>query len=368
MIFAKLWLISCFKTNENTGEKSNSESQSFETFKCNIPYNTSDILLDKSCKADVKFFSVNFQKFDMPYLLPESFHDFLDNTPFEYFSILHLKVRIIKKPRNFKSFLTSINFTYSVKCFSETCLDDLTLSWNASYKLPNYTSKPQVRHDRKDDDISIYVYNSLNFKIRPDLIISNNNIEWFSAEIVCDKVRNTIGNVLYRPPNGQIGPFETFLNNAFSQIKVSIKTFYIAGDFNLNQLDHDTNRKVQNFANLSFQNGMILTINKLTRLATKAAMVIDHILFKSDISNQFPIWFLVPSSSSQRENKTTFVHKIIFNTELTESFKKKLHETDWEETGSSKNPQEAYTTFLQKFIVLYHNYFPKNTLNWKQKI
>ena len=59
------------------------------------------------------------------------------------------------------------------------------------------------------------------------------------------------------------------------------------------------------------------------------------------------------------ENKTTFIYKRIFDIESIESFEKKLYETEWEETESSKNPDEAYTTFVQKFIVLYDNYFPK---------
>ena len=119
-------------------------------------------------------------------------------------------------------------------------MDYLTLSGNASFELPNYTSKHQVRSDRKGG--GIYIHNPLNFKIRPDLSISNNDIDSLSAEIVCEKVRSTIVNVLYRPPNGQIEHLETFLNNTFSQIKVSKKTFHIAGDFNLNLLDHDTNK------------------------------------------------------------------------------------------------------------------------------
>ena len=58
---------------------------------------------------------------------------------------------------------------------------------------------------------------------------------------------------------------------------------------------------------------MILTINKPTRITRKTAMAIDHILgncfteivfktaiFKSDISDRFPICFLFPSSSTQR--------------------------------------------------------------------
>lgn len=80
---------------------------------------------------------------------------------------------------------------------------------------------------------------------------------------------------------------------------------------------------------------MITATNKPTRVTRKSARAIDHILtycftktlsktaiFKSDISDHFPIFFLVPPSSTQRENKTTFIYKRIFNTESTESFKK----------------------------------------------
>ena len=50
-----------------------------------------------------------------------------------------------KNVENFKQFLTSISFTFSVTRFSETWLDDLKFSGNASYELVNYTSKHQVR-------------------------------------------------------------------------------------------------------------------------------------------------------------------------------------------------------------------------------
>ena len=54
--------------NINTGEKSNSESQNFETLNYNIADNTPDILLDDSCDPDV-----NFHNFDTHYLFPEKF-------------------------------------------------------------------------------------------------------------------------------------------------------------------------------------------------------------------------------------------------------------------------------------------------------
>ena len=177
-----------------------------------------------------------------------------------------------------------------------------------NFKKRNNNNNNNNNNNASVYNVSIYIYNSLNFKIRQDLSISNNDIEPLSAESVSGKARNTIFNVLYRPSKGQIEPFETFLNNAFSQVKVSKKAFHIVSDFNLNILDHDTNKKVQNFLNLVYQNGMIQTIKKPTRVTRKAATAIDPILtncftkkvfktaiFKSDISDHFPICFLVPS-------------------------------------------------------------------------
>ena len=51
------------------------------------------------------------------------------------------------------------------------------------------------------------------------------------------------------------------------------------------------------------------------------------------------------------------MYKKIFNTESFESFEKKLYKTAWEETLTSKTLCKAYTTFLQKFIVLYDKIF-----------
>ena len=137
---------------------------------------------------------------------------------------------------------------------------------------------------------------------------------------------------------------------------------------------------VLNFLNLVYQNGMIPTINTPTRDTRKTATAIGHILpnrftetvfktaiFKSDIYLHFPICFLAPSSSTQTKNETSFIYRRILNTESTQPVKKK-YDTDSEETETSKTPNEAYTTFLQKFIVLYDNFFSKKRLNRKQKI
>ena len=77
---------------------------------------------------------------------------------------------------------------------------------------------------------------------------------------------------------------------------------HIAGDFNMNLLDHERCKKVQEFLNLMYENSMIPTINKPNSVTRQNATATDHVLtncfvtfdfkttiFKSDIFNHFPI-------------------------------------------------------------------------------
>ena len=156
---------------------------------------------------------------------------------------------------------------------------------------------------------------------------------------------------------------------------------HIAGDFSLNLLDHNTNRKVHNFLSLIYQNGMIPTINKPTRVTRKTATAIYHILtnsfvdtvfktviFKSDISDHFPICFLSQNSLPKQNNKENmFIYKRTYNTESIELFKQKLHETKWDEIMSFQNPDDAYKAFLKRFSTLYDTYFPEKKIKLKNK-
>ena len=79
----------------------------------------------------------------------------------------------------------------------------------------------------------------------------------------------------------------------------------LIGDFNVNLLDFEKNKRVQSFVNLMFQFGMIPTINKPTRVTRHTATVTDHVFtntimgnieikaatVKADISDHFPIIF-----------------------------------------------------------------------------
>ena len=98
-----------------------------------------------------------------------------------------------------------------------------------------------------------------------------------SIEILNKKCKNIILNTICRPPNGDIETCENYFKNLFAKNDTVNKHIVLAGDFNLNVLDFENNKKVENFINLMFRYGMIPTINKPTRITANTATAIDHI-------------------------------------------------------------------------------------------
>ena len=124
----------------------------------------------------------------------------------EYFNFqiynffLHLNIRSINKNfENFK-FLSNLNFSFSIICFPETWLNDSNVD-NSNYELPNYVSVHQIRNHYKGGGVSVYIHKNFEFKIRNDLSINSKDIESIGVELLYEKRRNTLFNVVYRQPN-----------------------------------------------------------------------------------------------------------------------------------------------------------------------
>ena len=128
---------------------------------------------------------------------------------------------------------------------------------------------------------------------------------------------------------------------------------------------------MQDFLNLIYQNNLIPTTNKPTRVTMKTATAIDHILtisfvdtdfksaiLKTDISDHFHVCLLLSLPSiAKSENETTFIYKRTFSSDSVEMFKQKLNEINWEEVETNQNPNEVYKIFLEKIRSLYNHFF-----------
>ena len=278
-----------------------------------------------------------------------------------------------------KNFLSILKFNFSIICFSETCFDE-TNTENSNYELPGYYSIHQIRNNRKGGGVSIYIKKELNFKVKDDLSINCKDVESPCVKLLFENKHNTLINVLYRPPNGQIESFEKFLKYVFSITKISNKVHHIAEDFNLNLFDHENSRKVHNLLNLINQNGMIPTIKKPTRVTRKMAAAIDHTLsnsfintaiktgiIKSDVSDHFPVCLFIPSGEVFVETEIVYKYKRIINDETIEASTQNLYEKNLNDIESIRNPKDAYSIFIEKFRTMYDKHFPLKNIKLKTK-
>ena len=181
------------------------------------------------------------------------------------------------------------------------------------------------------------------YNICDDLSINCDDIESLSIEIVNDHIKNII-SVVYRPPDGDLSISETFFRKILSENTNANKTLFLAGDFNINVLDYENNKKVQNFVNLMFAFSMIPTINKPTRVTSYTATAIDNIItnsildkdfksaiIKTDLSDHFPVIFVIKLKTkfSPKNQVDQFIFKRDFNENTLTLFKQNLF-TSWD--------------------------------------
>ena len=54
-----------------------------------------------------------------------------------------------------------------------------------------------------------------------------------------------------------------------------------------------------------------------------------------------------------------YIKKRNINSEMAEKCNQKLYEIDWNEVRSCEHPSESYEIFLNKFLSIYDDFFPR---------
>ena len=302
----------------------------FENLKFD-PINDNSILLDNLSDPDFNLYAENLQSLETQYFLPEDLTNDLKSDKPHSFSVLHVNVRSFSKYFDkLKLFLSQINYQFKIICLSETWANDSSITTNSNLQLENYSVIHQIRNnDKRGGGTCCFVHNTLTFKERKDLSINDENNETLCIEINNKNKKNIIVCTTYRPPNGKLKPFKQFFTNLMNKNKKSNKTMYLVGDFNLNVLDFETNRKVKSFFNLIFQNGLIPVINKPTRVTNKSVTAIDD--------------------------------------ETMRYFKNMIENTNWDEVYQIHCANKAYDKFLKIFTKIYDKAFPVCKIRIKTK-
>ena len=304
----------------------------------------------------------------------------LNKHHFNGFSILSHNIR--SAPKNLTqltSYLDLLNplFQFSVIGLTETWLSENNCS---AYAIPNYRAMHMNRQNRKGGGVSIFLHQSITFKTRDELSLSNNNIECIFIEVLRfpnDSSCKPLIAVIYRPPNSDLEAFLETLTQLFQIIKTEKKCCYIMGDFNLDISNQTHNTNAQEFLDLMHTNSFVQHIHQPTRITTHSKTLLDNIfsntisplqtsgILHTDITDHFPIFLLNPSKQDNEER--TLIQRRIFNEQNKRTFKQSLQNEPWDILYACRDALESYSIFYNTFQTLYNNAFPLTTTKTKQK-
>ena len=187
-----------------------------------------------------------------------------------------------KKVDALKLFLSSMNSdTSPISCIvlQETWCDSLVdMSF---FSLPNYNMVSKPTRISAHGGLIIYIHDSFQYK-QIDIIDDSPHFEnicievWnkyahFDKFLICD---------IYKPPSGTTEHLVDFTNK-FTQWAAAIneksKKSYLCGDFNINQLQIQTNQHFNQFYDSLTSTGFITKITLPTRISETSATLIDNV-------------------------------------------------------------------------------------------
>ena len=331
-------------------------------------------ILDNDLDPDLNFYSdVVSQDIFSEYYNPDDLNDVLIQLPAN-FSILHFNIRSISK--NFekvKNLLTQVRHNFSVICLTETWANDENgcIETNSNFHLPDYTCVAQNRVNKKGGGVCAFIHNSIDYKLRNKISNCNDDNENLVIEIQTSKTKNTLLNITYRPPSGDVQSFIKYLEKFFEITYREKKNIHFIGDFNLDSLKYNENHSIKNVFDLFIRNSVIPLITKPTRVTRTSETIIDHIftndyasqniisgIITTDVSDHFPIFFVNKEIKFEKLSGKIEIMKRNLSKSNVKNFMQSLKSNDWGPVLNDPDPQSAYTKFITIYQRIYNNECP----------
>lgn len=286
-------------------------------------------------------------------------------------SLLHANVR--SATRNLSTLLDTLHVTnskFSILALTETWLNQHNFS---TCDILGYTHIGTCRKHTRGGGVSLHLDNNLVFKERNDLSLSHPHFESIFAEIlpsIANKVPIIVGTV-YRPPSSSVDAFLDTFTDVLSQLQTQTHVpCYIAGDFNLDLAQCDTNTDAQSFLDLMHSNSLIPLINKPTRTTDTTETIIDNIfcnnlsghnssgILLNDVSDHFPIFCSIETHQSQTPSAKSTYNFRSYNEASKQAFADRIQSENWNSVYASQDAQNAYSSFAATVSDAYLNCFP----------
>ena len=287
-----------------------------------------------------------------------------------YFSVLHINIR--SAPKNLHSLevlLSNLSIKFSVIGLSETWFTELNLH---HYGINSYNCEHKIRQERRGGGVSLFIDDNIDYKIRSDLDVLNDNVESIFIEISKDVYstnKDLIIGQIYRPPNTDMLYFNNFISELLNTVNTENKILYLLGDYNINLLNSDQHLLTSEFVENMYSYSTFPLITKPTRIQKDSATLIDNIFFNdisnsslvngilfTDISDHFPIFSIDLHCSFKISNYKKFR---LYNESNIAKFCENIESFNWQPIINASTFQEAFSSFYNVFKKQYYDCFPE---------
>ena len=101
----------------------------------------------------------------------------------------------------------------------------------------------------------------------------------FLLRYIMQKKQKMIIGEFYRPLNHDVDRFNVSFNTLLTKLEKENAKFLLAGDYNINLINHETHKSSDNFRNQLFPHLCLPSITKPTRFTSSSSTLIDNIIY-----------------------------------------------------------------------------------------
>ena len=321
---------------------------------------------------DDSYYISDFE-FNCNYYTEQEFNNVLNKINIsKCISIIHINARsLIKNYDNIENYLNILSHTFSIIIIiSESWLKECHIG---NYNIQNYTSVNTIRKNKRGGGVSIYIDDSLEFKIIDNLSNTMDNfLDILTIKICSNNSKDIILSGIYRSPTTEISKFTDYIINNFNKY-FNKYDILITGDFNINILKVIKDNNLNYFLDTFKSIGLEPLISKASRFGKYSNTLIDNCftninikpdlagLLVTDISDHLPI-FIIYNNYFRKNNpinkkKLTYMSRKLNDTNVY-NLNNKLSSYNWNEIFEDENPDTAFNSFINIFKSLYDNCCP----------
>ncbi|KAK3922246.1 hypothetical protein KUF71_011720, partial [Frankliniella fusca] len=183
---------------------------------------------------------------------------------------------------------------------------------------------------------------------------------------------------IYRPPDGCVDTFFNQLQLCMERIAHKKKHVFICGDLNIDILSKNNKQvKLECFMN---EHGLNSLTNKATRVSYNSNTGIDHIItnvpltnlqsrcdIEVGLSDHLLQNVLVNFGIVTKKSEKMFEFKRVVTPKNECLFLKALTDENWTNVYSAESTNEKFSSFHERFLELYNQYFPIRKVNMNKK-